>query len=85
MHYILIFILLFTFSFSQTKEEILHDKKIRQEARAELLLELKNKYKENHLTDPTKAQAKQFDKIGIMIKENKITLDINKTQNFFKI
>ena len=84
MNYLLIFILLVTFSFSQTKEEIIHDEKVRKEARAELLLELKKKYEENHLVDPSVEQSEQFDKVGLMIKENKITLDMNKTQNFFK-
>ena len=84
MRYIFILILFLSPIFSQTKEEALHDAKIKQEARAELLLELQEKNRKNNLLKPTKAQAKQFSKIGLSIDKNLIILDTNKTTAFFK-
>ena len=88
MNYILIFILFTQFTFSQTEEEIRHDEKIRQEARAQLLKELETEKKANkhsYLDNPTPDQAKQFSKIGLTIEKNLIILDTNKTKNLFQL
>ena len=77
MRYLIILIALYTLSFSQTKEEALHDAKARQEAREELLLELKQ-------AEMLKKTAKKFNKMGLTIDKNLIILDTNKTTNFFQ-
>ena len=77
MRYLIILIALYTLSFSQTKEEALHDAKVRQEAREELLLELKQ-------AEMLKKTAKKFNKMGLTIDKNLIILDTNKTTNFFQ-
>ena len=84
MRYIVTLMVLLTFCFSQTKEEALHDAKVRQEARAELLLELQQqKLLKSH--NPTIKETKQpFNKIGLTINKDMIILDTNKTTNFFQ-
>ncbi len=80
---ITILILLFAFLGCQNKEDqSIHDAKVAEAAKAELLAELKTKEKIR-----IEKEAKKNDKlskIGISINNGSITLDTNKTKTFFQ-
>jgi len=86
MKYALLSILiLFSLSGCQDKkeEQAQHDAKIAQEARAELLKELKAKEEAKKKQEELEKKNK-FSKIGITTEDGKIIIDTNKTKGFFK-
>jgi len=72
-------ILLLSFTGCEDREQqAAHDAKIAQQARAELLAELKAK---KELTDNN---ASKFHKMGITMENGTIIIDTNKTKKFFR-
>ncbi|EIF50442.1 hypothetical protein [Sulfurovum sp. AR] len=62
----------------QAREQAAHDAKIAQQARAELLAELQAK------KDFSDNNASKLHKMGIHMEEGTITIDTNKTKDFFR-
>ena len=86
MKYVLLSILiLFSLSGCQDKkeEQAQHDAKIAQEARTELLKELKAKEEAEKKQEELEKKNK-FSKIGITTEDGKIIIDTNKTKGYFK-
>lgn len=76
-------LLLLTFSACEESREsqAQHDAQVAQEARAQLLEELKAQKRAKELEAEKNSKLYQ---IGIHKEEGKITIDLNKTENFFK-
>jgi hypothetical protein len=79
MRYLIVsLIVLFFFTACEDKEkQAQHDAKIAQQARAELLAELEAKKAEEA------KKSTKFNKIGINVDDGTITIDTNKTKDFF--
>ena len=82
-HLLLFFILLFSFTGCQDKEQqqqeqAKHDAQIAQQARTELLSELE---KEKKAQDETN---NRFSHMGVIMDQGTITIDTNKTKDFLK-
>jgi uncharacterized lipoprotein YehR (DUF1307 family) len=84
-HILLSIILLLSLSGCQDKkeEQAKHDAKIAQEARAELLKELKEQEEAKKRQEELEKKNK-FSEIGITTEDGKIIIDTNKTKGFFK-
>jgi hypothetical protein len=79
MRYLIVsLIVLFSFTACENKEkQAKHDAKVAQQARAELLAELEAKKAQEE------KKSTEFNKIGINIDDGTITIDTNKTKDFF--
>ncbi len=85
-HILLTVLLLLTFSGcgDNKEEQAKHDAKVAQEARAELLVELKVKEEALRKAQVEAQKNDKLSKIGISTTDGKIVIDTNKTKNFFK-
>jgi len=85
-HILLATLIMLTFSGcgDNKEEQAKHDAKIAQEARAELLAELKLKEEEIHKKELEAQKNSKLSKVGITTEDGKIVIDTNKTKNFFK-
>ncbi len=78
-HLLMSLILLLSFTGCEDKErQAKHDAKIAQQARAELLAELEAK------KDLPDKNASKLNKMGINMEDGTITIDTNKTKDFFR-
>jgi hypothetical protein len=78
-HLLISLILLLSFTGCEDKEQQAeHDAKIAQQARAELLAELKAK------KELTENNASKLHKMGITMQDGTIIIDTNKTKDFFR-
>jgi uncharacterized protein (UPF0333 family) len=80
LYFSIILIILFNGCESQSE----HDARIAKEARAALLAELKNQQQAEARAKEAREQNSTLFRIGISQEGEKITIDINKTQHFFK-
>lgn len=85
-HILLAALLVFTFSGcgDNKEEQAKHDAKVAQEARAELLAEIKAKEEALRKEQVEAQKNDKLSKIGISTTDGKIVIDTNKTKNFFK-
>lgn len=83
-HLLIVLMLLFSFTGCEDKEQLakeqaVHDAKIAQQARAELLAELEAKKAQLQETNETK-----LSRMGVHMDDGIITIDTNRTKDFFK-
>ena len=83
---LIILALLFSFSGCQDAKEkqAQHDTQVAQQAKAELLAELKAKEVEKKRKALETQKESKLSKIGITTEDGKIIIDTNKTKDFFK-
>jgi Tfp pilus assembly protein PilV len=83
---LIILVLLFSFSGCQDakEEQAQHDAQVAQQAKAELLAELKAKEESLKKEELELKKSNKLSKIGITTENGKIIIDTNKTKSFFK-
>ena len=83
---LIILVLLFSFSGCQDAKEkqAQHDAQVAQQAKTELLAQLKAKKEEKRKKELEAQKESKLSKIGITTEDGKIIIDTNKTKDFFK-